>query len=499
MRIGFIASFFTTLILSGTALAQSGAKLVIVENFAPKAGFALETDDAQVLSKAGCLEALARIDFDGRLQPSLAVSWAQAAPDTWDFTLRPNVKFQDGQPLTAQAVAAALNQVLKAPAPSRGFSPRLIKSVEAVSETVVRVITPAASSLTPLRLANPNTGILSPAAYKDGKIDPVGHCTGPFAVTQVNAQQGLLLKRNEGYWGGRAAIAQAEIKFIPDANVRATQLRTGEAQVARAVPATSLAALKKASGLKVFSVATPRTSQLLINNRKALLDNAKVRQAIQAALDLNGIAASIYEGTVEPAIGPFAPIEPWAPKGAAPAAFDAAKARALLAEAGVKPGSMSLELLAYTEKGEFKDVAAIVQEQLKAIGIEVKIRVAEYAALEPDMLAGRYDLALLSRSHLTDVADPAGFLASDYGCKGGYNLSHHCDPDYDARLDVAAAESDPAKRYAIYSELARKLQEKAVTAFLIHETGHDAVSAKLKNYRLHPLGHYTLTAQLALD
>lgn len=499
MRAGFIASFVTGLTFSGAVFAQTGAKLVIVENFAPKAGFALETDDAQVLSKAGCLEALTRIDFDGRLKPSLATGWTQVAPDTWDFTLRPGVKFQNGEPVTAQAVAGALNLLLKAPAPSRGFSPRLIKSVEAASDGVVRIVTPAASMLTPFRLANPSTGILAPAAYKDGKIDPVGHCTGAFTVTQVNGQQNILLKRNDAYWGEKAAIAQAEVRFIPDANVRATQLRTGEAQIARTIPATSLATLKKASGLKVFSAPTPRTSGLLINNKKAPLDNAKVRQAIQAALDLNGIAASIYEGTVEPAIGPFAPAEPWAPKEAAPAAFNVAKAKALLAEAGVQPGSLKLEIMAYNEKVEFKDIAAIVQEQLKAIGIEVKIRVAEFAALEPDMLAGRYDLALLSRSHLTDVADPAGFLDSDYGCKGGFNLSHHCDPDYDAKLALAAAESDPAKRYAIYGELARKLQEKAVNAFLIHETAHDATSSKVKNYRQHPLGHYILTAQIALD
>ena len=479
MRAGFIASFVTTLTFSGAVFAQSGAKLVIVENFAPKAGFALETDDAQVLSKAGCLEALTRIDFDGRLQPSLASEWKQVAPDSWEFTLRPDVKFQNGQPLTAHAVADALNLALKAPAPSRGFSPRVIKSVEAVSDKVVRIVTPAASNLTPFRLANPNTGILAPAAYKDGKIDPVGNCTGPFTLTYVNVQQNLLLKRNDAYWGEKAAVAQAEVRFIPDANVRATQLRTGEAQIARTLPATSLATLKKTNGLKVFSAPTPRTSGLLINNKKAPLDNAKVRQAIQAALDLNGIAASIYEGTVEPAIGPFAPAEPWAPKGAAPAALNVAKAKALLAEAGIRPGSLKLELFAYNEKGEFKDVAAIVQEQLKAIGIEASIRAADYAALEPDILAGRYDLALLSRSHLTDVADPAGYLASDYGCKGGYNLSHYCDPEYDARLEAAAAESDPAKRYVdLSANWPRSCRRRPVNAFLIHETGHDASSSE---------------------
>lgn len=481
------------------ALAQSGGKITIAENFPPRAGFALETDDANVLSKAGCLEPLTRIDFDGKLQPSLAESWTQVSPDSWDFKLRKGVTFQDGKPLTAAAAAASLNAVLKVPTPARAFSPRVIKSVEAVGEDTIRVTTPSPSVLTPLRLAAANAGILSPAAYKDGKIDPVGTCTGPFAITRVNGQQSMSLKRNDGYWGGKVALAEAEIKFIPDANVRATQLRTGEADVAGAVPASTLAALKKTSGVKVVTLATPRTTTLLVNVKKAPFDNEKVRQALQLALDLEGIAASIYEGSVQPAVGPFAPHEPWAQKAAKPAAHDVKKAQALLAEAGIKPGSLELEIMAYSEKVEFKDLAAILQDQFKAVGVNARIRLAEYKALEPDMIAGRYDVALLSRSHLVDVADPAGFLQSDYGCGGGFNLSQHCDKDFDAKLATATAEANADKRYAVYAELAQHLQSKAVNVFVIHEAGNDGYKTKVRNYRIHPLYQYTLTKDLAVD
>jgi peptide/nickel transport system substrate-binding protein len=481
------------------ALAQSGSKITIAENFPPRAGFALETDDANVLSKAGCLEPLTRIDFDSKLQPSLAESWTQVSPDVWDFKLRKGVTFQDGKPLTAAAAAASLNAVLRVPTPARAFSPRVIKSVEAVGEDTVRVTTPSPSVLTPLRLAAANAGILSPAAYKEGKIDPVGTCTGPFVITRVNGQQSLSLKRNDSYWGGKVALAEAEIKFIPDANVRATQLRTGEADVAGAVPASTLAALKKTSGVKVVTLATPRTTTLLINTKKPPFDNEKVRQALQLALDLEGIAGSVYEGSVQPAIGPFAPHEPWVQKAAKPASYDVKKAQALLAEAGVKPGSLELEIMAYSEKIEFKDLAAILQDQFKAVGINARIRLAEYKALEPDMIAGRYDVALLSRSHLVDVADPAGFLQSDYGCGGGFNLSQHCDKDFDAKLAMATAEADSGKRYAVYADLAQHLQSKAVNVFVIHEAGNDGYKTRVRNYRIHPLYQYTLTRDLAVD
>ena len=489
-----VASVFAMVI--ATAGAQAQGKIVIAENFAPKAGFALETDDAHVLTRSGCLEAMARVDFDGSLKPALAASWTQSSPTTWEFTLRQGAKFHDGQPVNAESVAAVLTATLTAKTPSRGFSPRVVKSVEAAGANMVRVTTPSPSVLVPFIMASPNTGILAPSAFKDGKVNPVGTCTGPFVITAVDGQQGLKVKRNDVWWGGKVTLAEAEIKFLPDANVRATQVRTGESHIGRSVPASTLATLKRGPGTSVVSIDTPRTSQLLINTKKAPFDNPKVRQAMQAALDLKGIAASLYEGSVEPAIGPFAPHEPWAPKGVQPAAFDVAKAKSLLAEAGVQPGSLTIELLAYSEKIEFKDLAAIIQEQLKAIGITVNIRLAAYNALEPDMLAGKYDVALLSRSHLTDVADPLAFLTSDYTCKGGYNLSHFCDAAMDEALSKATNEADAAKRHLIYAAAAKTLQEQAVNVFIIHERGNDAVSSKVKGYALHPLYHYTLTAGL---
>ena len=452
-----------------------------------------------MLTRAGCLEALARVDFDGALKPALAASWTQSSPTEWDFRLRDGAKFQDGQAVTADAAASALTATLNAKTPSRGFSPRVVKSVEPVGANVVRVTTPSPSVLVPFIMASPNTGILAPGAVKDGKVNPVGTCSGPFVITAIDGTQGLKLKRNDAWWGGKVTLAEAEVKFLPDANVRATQVRSGESHIGRTIPASTLAAIKRGPGTAVVSIDTPRTSQLLINTKKAPFDNPKVRQALQAALDLKGIAASLYEGSVEPAIGPFASHEPWAPKGVSPAAFDVAKAKALLAEAGVAPGSLTIELLAYSEKIEFKDLAAIIQEQLKAIGIAVSIRLAAYNALEPDMIAGKYDVALLSRSHLTDVADPLAFLTSDYTCKGGYNLSHFCDAAMDEALSKATNEADPAKRHQIYATAAKQLQEQAVNVFIIHERGNDAVSSKVKGYALHPLYHYTLTGGLGVE
>jgi peptide/nickel transport system substrate-binding protein len=135
----------------------------------------------------------------------------------------------------------------------------------------------------------------------------------------------------------------------------------------------------------------------------------------------------------------------------------------------VDPGELSIELIAYNDRPEFGDVAAVIQNQLGELGIEVKIKGGEYAALEPDMFSGDFDATLLSRGYLVDVADPGGYLASDWACEGGYNIAHYCDPGTDQMIQDAVALEDADERAQAYQELATKLQDEAASGWLLHE------------------------------
>jgi peptide/nickel transport system substrate-binding protein len=492
----------TALILSACGMSggssadgPSSQNIVVDEPFGPASGWALETDDAFVLSKTGCLETLVQYPPDGVLKPMLAESWKQTAPTEWDVTLRQGVRFQNGTPMDAQAVAGALDHVLKSKTPARAFSPKVVATVTATDPSTVRVTTVKPDVLLPYRLASPNTGILAPQAYSGAKITPIGTCTGPFAITQEIPQQAVKLKRNDSYWGSHAKLASAEVRFIPDGATRATQVRSGEAQIAKNVPVANLQSLKGDPSIKIATQQLPRTTSLMLNNRKAPFDNEIVRQAIQAAIDPKTINDAVYQGGAQPAVGPFAPSEPWTPKNASPVAADPQKARALLAQAGVNPASIKVNLLAYTEKPEFSNLSAVIQEQLKAVGVAVSIQTGDYASMEPKLLAGDFDMALLSRNHLGDVADPLGFLTSDYTCGGSYNLSHFCDPGLDTVIQQATSTQDATARYALYGQAATALQSRAVDIFLVHETQTDA-AARAQNYVISP--YYTLTADLSL-
>ena len=479
---------------SGGAGAQS---IVIDEPFGPKANWALETDDAFVLTKAGCLETLTKYDnSSGTLKPMLALSWTQRQSTAWDLTLRPGVKFQDGTALDAKAVVGALQHALKAKTPASAFSPKSIADVKAVDSSTVEITTIKPDPLLPYRLAAPNTGILSPKAYTGAATNPEGTCTGPFRIIKEIPQQAIDLKRNTSYWGGSVKLASAEVRFIADGAKRATQVQTGEAQIARRVPVTSVQNLKGSTSVSVQTQQQPRTTELLLNNKKAPFDKLAVRQAIQAAIDTKAITDSVFPGAGRPAVGPFGPGEPWTPQGAAAVTADTAKAKSLLAQAGVTPGSLKIQLIAYNEGVGFSDIAAVIQQQLKAIGITVIIKTADSASVEPDLLSGNFQTALLSRNHLSDMPDPLGFLTADYTCKGGYNLSHFCDPAFDALIAKAASTKDATARYAQYAQAAAELQSQAVDVFIIHESESVAVASGIQGYAVHP--YYTLTAGLSL-
>ncbi|MEV0284911.1 ABC transporter substrate-binding protein [Kribbella sp. NPDC050820] len=482
----------------GEAGGNATGRLVYAEFFAPAAAWAPESDDAQVLSRAGCLESLLRYQADGSPAPSLAASWEQVTPTAWRFKLRDGVQFQNGAPMDANAVVQALQHVLKAKTPARSFNPDVVSGVKAVDISTVEVATSVPDVLLPLRMAAPSTGILAPQAYAGPRINIRGTCTGPFTVVNEVPLQSLELKRNDDYWGGTPGVATAEVRFIADGAARVTQVQTGEADIASVVPAVSLATLEGDAGIELQKVRTPRTAVMLLNNVRPPFDNPLVRRALQHAVDSKAIAATVYEGVAAPAVGPFSPDDPWTPEGAAPASFDHDESKSLLDAAGVDPHSLDFVLIAYNDRPEFADLAAVIQEQVGKLGIKVKIRAGDYASVEPDMLAGRFDAALLSRGYLVDVGDPAGFLRSDYSCRGSFNIAHYCDQQTDAMINEALTTSDPNARHDLEARIAEKLQDDAAGVFLVHESLVTAVRSGVRGFEPHPLNFYVLTKDLKL-
>jgi len=483
----------------GASDTSQGGSVVYDEQIPPKANWAIETDDAHALVRAGCLETLVKYGYDGNLEPMLATKWTQVDPTDWQFTLRDGVKFQNGSPMDADAVVGAIEHVLKAAVPARALNPKVISGVTAVDKSTVKVTTPAPDPRVPLRFASPNSGILAPQGYSGSQIDIKGTCTGPFTVTKDVAGQSLSLKANKSYWGGKVKIGSAEVRFVADGATRTTQLQTGEAQIVRGIPAASLASVKGDDQVQTAKIALPRTTVMLLNDKRPPFDNPLVRQALQQAIDPKGIIDGVYEGMGQPAVGPFSPGTAWAPAGAQAVGNNLDQARSLLEQAGVDPKSLSFELQTYVDRPELPDAAAVIQAQLAKLGIKVKVKSGEAAGLEPGWLEGKFDATLFSRGYLVDVADPGGYLVSDWTCDGSYNIAHYCDKQTDQMIKDAVATADKDARNQKYGEIAARLQSQAASIFLLHEEATWGLRANITGFKPHPLDYYVLTAGLGLS
>lgn len=491
------AAFAAATLLIGAAAAD-GERLVVVGAEDVSANWAMYASEAYIGTRSGCYEGLTRVSHDLRVEPLLATSWEQTGDNIWVFQIREGVNFQDGTPLTAEAVAGALTHLLNAPVPARAVSPKSVSSVEATGDLEVTITTPTPQVALPGRLGAPEASILAPAAYVDAEtIDPIGHCTGPYVMTEVDPSQFVKVDRFDGYWGEKGKLAGADLLFVPDGGTRANMSRSGEAQIARLIPATSAAQVGATDGITAVPVRAPRVAEVLLNNARPPFDNADARRAVRAALDVNGVSAAIYEDLTVPSNDPFRDGEPW-DSGVETKPADLAEAKTYFEKAGIDPTTLELEFLVYNFKPELVQTAEVLQASLGELGVTVNIRLAEYSALEGDLLAGNHDLAMMSRGYLTDVPEPIGFFSADYSCDGGFNVSQHCDPEIDAKIQAAAGEADPEKRYALYQELAQYLYDEAVTVFVVNETTVDGVSDKVEGYVPHPLNYYIISPTVSL-
>jgi peptide/nickel transport system substrate-binding protein len=474
---------------------QPDGELRMALQFSPRSGYAIDTDDAFVLHQFGATETLVDAGSDGRPQPALATSWSQVDPTTWRFELRRGVTFQDGTPFDSAAVANALTWVTGVAAP-----PRAVKGLglKAASDgpAAVRLTTTKPDPILPLRMSSVNTAVLAPAAYSaDAPPTILGTGTGPMRITAAGVQQAVL-ERNDAYWGTKPSLKKVTATFVSDPAARALALRAGDVDIAQGLPESSLPEFSGDSGFTNSTVAAPRTVSLLMNQAAQPFADIRVRQAVEKAMDRTALAEQALAGAALPASELFGPAVAWGSQDP-PAAPDVEAAKGLLAQAGHGPDNpLTVRLQTYPNRPELPTLAAAVQGMLREIGIDARIQIGEYATQEPDLLAGRYDMYLLSRNYLTDVPDTGSTLTSDYSCAGSYNVNRYCSPEFDALLAPLAATADPATRQDVFRTASARLTADVAGIPLVHSL-ENGVARNVAGYTVDPLAKTLVTPELA--
>ncbi|MGO4742104.1 ABC transporter substrate-binding protein [Serratia quinivorans] len=439
----------------------------------PRSGLTPLSDDAFKLSRWSNAETLVVLNADGDAEPALATEWQPLDQHRWRFVLRSGVNFHDGSAMTPESVVRSLSAAMQA-APK----PRILDGVELTiateGEHAVVISTAAPDPLLPQRLSSPQLAILAERAYgANGVVNPLQAGTGAFVLTEINGTSSVRLNRFDGYWGEKAAAPGIDVSFVPDSTARAAALRTGSADLVEALPVSQLPLI---AAELIHEVPMPRTNTLYLNTRVGAFRDPAVRAAAAAAIKRRPLVENVYEGRADVASGLLGPALPWAAPLRQP--------QPVLPTTAVE--GKTITLATFSDRAELPEVAVYLAQQLSAAGFVVKQEVREYAHIEADALAGKFDAFILSRATVLDSGDPLAYMYSDFACRGSFNIAQLCDPQVDEALTRAAAiPAGPQRRQAIIAVENRILATHAAIP-LLHERVIQGEAAVMRNAKRDP-------------
>jgi len=358
-------------------------------------------------------DGLVRLTDEVKIVPELATSWNVGQDGrTWTFKVRRGASFQDGTPVTAQAIAGDLSREAS-PATNQSYRSLWdsIASVSAPNASTVQIVTKQPYAALLNTLAHNTALIVSPAAVEkwgaEYRLHPVG--SGPYQVDRWDVGAELEVRRNAKYWGGAPAYERIALRTVTDAAARVGLLKSGQAQVAEGVPAETVDDLRRVPSVDVIVRPALRTFGMGINLNRVVLQDRRVREALNYAVNKELLVNALFHGYGSVLHSPIALQTPgYADVGSWP--YDPPKARRLLDEAGWKPAppigirvknGTSLEITLLTPVGVYPHDVEVVEtlaDYLRNVGFGPHFLYAQPAAFSDDLLAApdqfKWDLVL---------------------------------------------------------------------------------------------------------
>jgi len=438
---------------------------------------------------------LLRRDENFQLAPDLAQSWEQPDPLTWIFHLRKGVRFHNGKELTSEDVKYTLDSIAELVSPKKGSFSRLREVTTPDRYTAVfHLSEPYLEFLT--NLVRPAIGIVPAGAGARFGDEPIG--TGPYRLIQSRQDQYVELAAFEQYFEGPPATPSVRFRIIPDETTRALELERGSVDIAlNVIPGDMLLRLARLPHLKVIGTPGVRYQYLAFNLDRPYLSDARVRQAIAYAVDRDSIIRYLYRGFARTASSLLPPFH-WAYEpDVRQYPYDPARARQLLDQAGYKPRSasdpirFSLNYSASTS-AEVIHQAEILQQNLRQVGIELRIRSYELATILSDVRRGNFDVYSLRWVGANLFTDIFSFVFHSRSIPpAGANRGRYRNPEVDALLDQANLLSGQEERKRIFSRVQKIVAEELPYLSLWYPDNVIVYNRRLENIQLVPSGDYT--------
>ncbi|ACO48012.1 ABC transporter substrate-binding protein [Deinococcus deserti] len=424
---------------------------------------------------------------DLKLQPGLATKWTYLnGGKTLRFTLRKGVKFHNGEPFNANAVKFSFDRLLgaegkKGPQQANYTS---IKQVKVVDPYTVDFILAQSDPVLLTKLAGYGAMIVPPryikekgAAYFD--THPVG--TGPFQFVSYKNGESIRLQAFPGYWGGKPKVANLTFRFIEEPATRVAELQSGRVDIATAIPVAQAATVKGNSKLSLQAVPSPTVQALRFNVSHSLTKDVRVRRALNHAVDRDAIIKSILQGYASPIASLQSSKSYGYDPNLKPYPYDPAKAKALLAEAGVKPGTpIGIDFIG--TDAVFREVAQAVAGFFQAAGLKPELKTYETNTFYSDIIP----------KNKTSNAYQMGWGGWTFDFDNTAYLLYHSkqfwNPDYsnktlDAMLDKQHTMSDQKQRLVILRDIARFTHEQAIDIPLYNQQDLWGVSKRVQGFQ----------------
>lgn len=420
--------------------------------------------------------------------------------------LKPNIKFHDGEALTADDVVFTYSIPLSDEYDGvRKAYFESLESVEKVDDSTVVFNLKKVDVQFPV--VGLGFGILPEHILGDVPIAELGEHefntktpigSGPFKFEEWKDGEYVKVVAFEDYFDGRPNLDSVTYKIIPDANAVIAQLQAGDIDFYAGIPSPDVPTVESFAdqvGLKLEHGLALSYTYLGLNQRDERFKDVKVRQAITHAIDREAIVSTVMGGLGEVAHVPESPLS-WAYNPDVPQfGYDVEKAKALLAEAGWNPGSdgilekdgqkLSFEIKTNQGNKVREDIVVILQQQLKEVGIEIKPVIMEFSALINDINppARNFDAIVMGWSLGTDP-DPSGIFHTKEAAEGN-NMNGYSNPELDKLMDQQLQEMDKEKRKAQIGEIQAGLAEDQAYTFLYYPEEYRAMPANLEGYEFH--------------
>jgi peptide/nickel transport system substrate-binding protein len=443
---------------------------------------------------ASLCDKLFDIDQGLSIVPQLALGYTTAADGkSVAITLRPGVKFHDGESMDADAVKASLERHMSMPGSFRKPELASVDRVEVVDAGTVRLVLKAPFAPLIAQLADRAGMILSPKAARGAGdrfgLNPV--CAGPFRFVERVQQDRIVLERFPGYWNA-ANVHLDRVVFRPivESTVRLASLKSGSLDLIERALATDLKDIRADGRLRVAGENEIGYQGITLNlaNGEAGRNgpfgkDPRVRQALEASIDRKALSDVVFNGEYLPGNQWVSPRSPYYMQQFPVPGRDLAKARKLLADAGVAT-PVTVDFMV-PNNPEGRQAAEVLQAMAAEAGFDLRIRITEFATSIKEAEEGRFQAYFVAWS---GRIDPDGNSYIFLKCGAPQNNGHYCNADVDRLLDQSREATSVAARKAIYEKIADVYLKEGSIIYLYHRLVIIAHTARLEGYAQLPDG-----------